>query len=73
MFNLNRHIHHHESPRTTWYLLEFRTKRPRSDPRQLAHVASKKYEEMQRSIRTLVQLFANTVTYCHGWRSDDQF
>jgi fatty acid desaturase len=30
MFNLNRHIHHHESPRTPWYLLKFRTNRPLS-------------------------------------------
>jgi fatty acid desaturase len=30
MFNLNRHIHHHENPRAPWYLLEFRTKNPLS-------------------------------------------
>jgi fatty acid desaturase len=28
LFNLNRHIHHHEEPRRPWYQLEFRTARP---------------------------------------------
>jgi fatty acid desaturase len=28
LFNLNRHIHHHEAPRCPWYLLEYRTDRP---------------------------------------------
>lgn len=28
LFNLNRHIHHHEDPRCPWYLLEFRQKPP---------------------------------------------
>jgi fatty acid desaturase len=28
LFNLNRHIHHHEEPRRPWYLLEFRTAKP---------------------------------------------
>ena len=28
LFNLNRHIHHHEDPRSPWYLLEYRTSRP---------------------------------------------
>ena len=28
LFNLNRHIHHHENPRLPWYLLEYRTERP---------------------------------------------
>ena len=28
MFNVNRHIHHHEDPKVPWYLLEWRTSRP---------------------------------------------
>lgn len=28
LFNLNRHIHHHEDPTLPWYLLEWRTPRP---------------------------------------------
>lgn len=28
LFNLNRHVHHHEDPRCPWYLLEYRTKTP---------------------------------------------
>ena len=28
LFNLNKHIHHHEEPRCPWYLLEYRTGRP---------------------------------------------
>ena len=28
LFNLNRHIHHHEDPRCPWYLLQFRTPEP---------------------------------------------
>jgi fatty acid desaturase len=28
LFNLNRHIHHHENPRLPWYLLRYRTERP---------------------------------------------
>ena len=28
LFNLNRHIHHHEDPRCPWYLLEFRQEPP---------------------------------------------
>jgi fatty acid desaturase len=28
LFNLNRHVHHHEQPRLPWYLLEFRTPEP---------------------------------------------
>ena len=28
LFNLNRHVHHHEQPRLPWYLLEFRTPAP---------------------------------------------
>jgi len=28
MFNINRHIHHHEEPRLPWYRLEYRTDRP---------------------------------------------
>jgi len=28
LFNLNRHVHHHEDPRCPWYLLEFRTEKP---------------------------------------------
>lgn len=28
LFNLNRHIHHHEDPTRPWYLLEWRTPRP---------------------------------------------
>ncbi len=28
LFNLNRHVHHHEAPFVPWYLLEFRTERP---------------------------------------------
>lgn len=28
LFNLNRHIHHHEDSRLPWYLLEYRTARP---------------------------------------------
>jgi fatty acid desaturase len=28
LFNLNKHIHHHEAPYCPWYLLEFRTERP---------------------------------------------
>jgi len=30
LFNLNRHIHHHEEPSVPWYLLKFRTERPLS-------------------------------------------
>jgi len=30
MFNLNCHVHHHENPRTPWYLLRFRTEHPLS-------------------------------------------
>lgn len=28
LFNLNKHIHHHQDPRLPWYLLEYRTARP---------------------------------------------
>lgn len=28
LFNLNKHIHHHQNPRLPWYLLEYRTERP---------------------------------------------
>lgn len=28
LFNLNRHIHHHEEPHLPWYLLEFKTANP---------------------------------------------
>ncbi len=28
LFNLNRHVHHHEQPGLPWYLLEFRTAAP---------------------------------------------
>jgi fatty acid desaturase len=28
LFNLNKHVHHHEEPRRPWYQLEFRTPRP---------------------------------------------
>ncbi len=28
LFNLNRHVHHHEDPRCPWYLLQYRTKTP---------------------------------------------
>ncbi len=28
LFNLNRHIHHHEEPYLPWYLLKFRTRTP---------------------------------------------
>lgn len=28
LFNLNRHVHHHEDPTLPWYLLEWRTPRP---------------------------------------------
>lgn len=28
LFNLNKHIHHHQDPRLPWYLLEYRTPRP---------------------------------------------
>jgi len=28
LFNLNRHIHHHEEPRLPWYRLEYRTGQP---------------------------------------------
>ena len=28
IFNLNRHIHHHEEPRCPWYRLQWRTERP---------------------------------------------
>jgi fatty acid desaturase len=28
LFNLNRHVHHHEEPRLPWYLLKYRTGRP---------------------------------------------
>ncbi|HEX6160948.1 MAG TPA: fatty acid desaturase [Thermoanaerobaculia bacterium] len=28
LFNLNKHIHHHEQPRLPWYLLEYRTSDP---------------------------------------------
>jgi CheY-like chemotaxis protein len=28
LFNLNKHVHHHEEPRRPWYLLEYRTGRP---------------------------------------------
>jgi fatty acid desaturase len=28
LFNLNRHIHHHEDPSLPWYLLEFRSPQP---------------------------------------------
>jgi fatty acid desaturase len=30
LFNINRHIHHHEDPALPWYLLEFRSERPLS-------------------------------------------
>jgi fatty acid desaturase len=30
LFNLNRHIHHHEEPHLPWYLLEFKTADPLS-------------------------------------------
>jgi len=28
LFNLNRHVHHHEQPGLPWYLLEYRTPAP---------------------------------------------
>jgi len=28
LFNLNRHVHHHEDPRCPWYLLQYRTDTP---------------------------------------------
>ena len=28
LFNLNRHVHHHEDMRCPWYLLQFRTPQP---------------------------------------------
>ena len=28
IFNINRHIHHHEDPTVPWYLLEWRTTNP---------------------------------------------
>lgn len=28
LFNLNRHVHHHEAPRCPWYRLQWRTARP---------------------------------------------
>ncbi|MGH9173997.1 MAG: fatty acid desaturase, partial [Vicinamibacterales bacterium] len=28
LFNLNRHVHHHEDPRCPWYLLQYRTEKP---------------------------------------------
>jgi fatty acid desaturase len=37
LFNLNRHIHHHEAPWVPWYLLEFRTANPLGTRHYLTH------------------------------------
>ena len=37
LYNLNRHVHHHEEPRRPWYLLEFRTPRPLSEWNYFTH------------------------------------
>ncbi len=37
LFNLNRHVHHHEQPYLPWYLLEFRTANPLSHWRYFTH------------------------------------
>ena len=37
LFNLNRHVHHHEQPCLPWYLLEFRTANPLSHWRYFTH------------------------------------
>jgi fatty acid desaturase len=37
MFNLNRHVHHHENPRTPWYLLKFRTNPTLSTREYITH------------------------------------
>ncbi len=37
LFNLNRHIHHHEEPRLPWYLLKFRTPRPLGEWNYFTH------------------------------------
>jgi fatty acid desaturase len=37
LFNLNRHVHHHERPYVPWYLLEFRTENPLSHWRYFTH------------------------------------
>ncbi|MBI3876030.1 MAG: fatty acid desaturase [Verrucomicrobia bacterium] len=37
LFNLNRHVHHHEEPRCPWYLLQFRTPRPLGEWNYFTH------------------------------------
>jgi hypothetical protein len=37
LFNLNRHIHHHEEPRCPWYRLEWRTADPLPQTSYLSH------------------------------------
>lgn len=37
LFNLNRHIHHHQNPRCPWYLLEFRQQPPLSARHYFTH------------------------------------
>lgn len=37
MFNLNRHVHHHEDVRCPWYLLKFRTPQPLSPRHYYTH------------------------------------
>lgn len=37
LFNLNRHIHHHEEPTVPWYLLQFRTPNPLPEWRYFTH------------------------------------
>lgn len=37
LFNLNRHLHHHEEPRRPWYLLRYRTAEPLSEVHYFTH------------------------------------
>jgi len=37
LFNLNRHIHHHEDPTLPWYRLQWRTEQPLSRSRYVTH------------------------------------
>jgi fatty acid desaturase len=58
MFNVNRHIHHHEEPTLPWYLLEWRTDRPLPPSVYLTHWYRRyvtnelvRMQPMQRSVR----------------------
>lgn len=37
LFNMNRHLHHHEEPSCPWYLLEYRTAKPLPSVRAVTH------------------------------------